>query len=415
MSLKTVTDIPPPEMPLRNDVVKMSQAISVYFNELVYEMKRRGEDVVTLSLGEAFFDIPMMDFSKLDFAKGCHYSDSLGLPELRSRLASYYRDKFDAAVSGTDDLLISAGSKPLIYMIMLGLVEVGEEILIPEPAWVSYSEQARMVGATPKFIPYNCPVDSFSHYFNLKTRMLIINNPNNPAGRLYSEADLNLIYNLCRPRGIYVLVDEVYNDFILDDQFCSMIKIVPNKDGVIVTNSLSKNMGISGWRIGYAIATPMVIKTLLKINQHLITCAPTLLLQYCAKYFDELLGITLPQVQDVVKKRTKVDEMLKKLGISRVSGSSTFYFFVNLGAYEGTSMQFALSLLLEHNIAVVPGSAYGHSTDRFVRLSVGAESLERVWESLLIIKRHIETKEYDHEKIIERLVDYNIDPNLVAK
>jgi aspartate/methionine/tyrosine aminotransferase len=186
--------------------------------------------------------------------------------------------------------------------------------------------------------------------------------------------------------------------------------VVPDKDGIVVVNSLSKNMGISGWRIGYVIASPPVIKSLLKVNQHLITCAPTILLQYCSRYFDDIISVTLPQVREVVKKRARVALMMDDLGLARLPGGTTFYFFVSIGDYSGTSMEFALSLLLEYNIAVVPGSAYGASTDRFIRVSIGTESEERIWEALIIIKRHIKTHRYDAESTARRLAAMGISP-----
>ena len=124
---------------------------------------------------------------------------------------------------------------------MQAVIEPGEEVIIHEPAWLSYPEQARLVGAEVKFIPFDIPCTQFDKYFNHRTRMLIINNPNNPAGRIYSAEELIDLYQQCRKRGIYFLVDEAYSDFVLDDSFQSMAKLVPDHDGVVVVNSLSKN------------------------------------------------------------------------------------------------------------------------------------------------------------------------------
>ena len=392
-----------PAMGLRQSIATSPQAISIYFNQIVYDLRRKGEDVTTLSLGEAFFDIPIFDFYKLDYTKGYHYSDSQGLPELRAKLASYYTKEYGATVDSDKELLISAGSKPLIFMAMLSVMEAGDEVIIHEPAWLSYPEQASLAGLTCGYIPFNCPVESFHKHFSSKTRMLIVNNPNNPAGKLYSRDELLSLYDQCRSRGIYVMVDEAYSDFVVDSSFTSMATVVPNKDGVIIVNSLSKNMGISGWRIGYIISSENVIQTVLKVNQHLITCAPTILLQYCTKYFEEIISVTLPQVRDVVDKRKRVEKMISDLGMVCLPGGTTFYFFVSIQGYSGTSLEFSLSLLLEEKISVVPGSAYGKSTDRFVRISIGTESEERIWEALVVIRRHIEKHKYDQFSIESRL------------
>jgi aspartate aminotransferase/aminotransferase len=401
-----------PSMRLSAAIERIPEALSIYFNELVYDLKRAGEDVVVLSLGEAFFDIPLFDFHKLDVSKSYHYSDSRGIPELRTKIADYYQHHYGAPVNADTELLISAGSKPLIYMALVCVLDPGDEILMHEPAWLSYQEHARLIGATPKFIPYDSPVEKFGDYFTPKTRALIINNPNNPAGRLYSRMDLEGIYEACRSRGIFLMIDEAYSDFVLDEEFVSLAEVVPDKDGIIIVNSLSKNMGMSGWRIGYLISNPAFVDAVLKMNQHIITCAPTILLYYCATYFDQIIGITLPQVREVVSKRARVAEMMDQLSLQRLGGGTTFYFFVDIGSFPGTSEEFAEKLLFERSIAVVPGSAYGTSTDRFIRVSIGSESEERIWDALQVIQAQTRLRELDREalrqKIDERIAQFRI-------
>lgn len=364
-------------MPLSNRVREIPEALSVYFNQLVYDLRRQQHDIITLSLGESFFEIPYFGFRNLDFNRGYHYSDTRGLPVLRERIAHYYRSRYAAPISA-EDILISAGSKVIIFMCMQAVVEPGEVVLIHEPAWLSYREQAHLVGADVRFIPFDLPCADFQVHFGERTRMLILNNPNNPAGRIYKREELLGLYHQCRSRGIYLLVDEAYSDFVLDDAFHSMAKLVPDRDGVIIINSLSKNMGMSGWRIGYVIAEPRLRSALLKLNQHLITCAPTILMQYLAEYFDNILVHTLPQVRAVVEKRERIACRMDEIGLRYLPGSATFYFFVGVGDYSGSVHDLALHLLLEKGISVVPGSAYGATTERFVRVSIGTESEERI-------------------------------------
>lgn len=398
----------PPAMTFSRRVDGIPQALSIYINQLVYDLKRRGHDIVTLSLGEAFFDIPLFDFKKLDINKCYHYSDSRGIPELRAKIADYYQRHYAAPVDSDRELLITAGSKPAIFMAMQATLDPGDEVLIHEPAWLSYPDQARLVGAQPRFIPYDAPVDTFARYIGPRTRMLVINNPNNPAGRLYRRDELLSLYALCRARGIYILVDEAYSDFVIDEPFHSMAALVPDKDGIIVVNSLSKNMGMSGWRVGYAIGAPPLIERMLKLNQHIITCAPSILVHYLAQYFDRITAITLPQVREVVEKRRRVAGMIDGAGLQRLDGSSTFYFFVGLGDFPGSSLDFALLMLLTKGIAVVPGSAYGDSTSRFVRVSIGTESEERIHDVLLIMKDTISARSFDAATVRDKLAAFGL-------
>ena len=361
------------------------EALSVYFNQLVYQLRRKGRDVVALSLGEAFFSIPAMSFENLDFDRGYHYSDSQGLPELREKIAEFYKTQYGGSVDPDTQVLISAGSKPIIYMCMLALLNPGDEILIQEPAWVSYQEQARLADADVRFIGFDVPVSDFGDHFGPKTKMLIINNPNNPAGRVYTKEELAHLHDVCRRNEAFLLVDEAYSDFAPDGTFHCLASVAPEFDFAVTVNSLSKNMGMSGWRVGYVLAHEEVIKGLLKINQHLITCAPTILLQYMARYFEDVLSHTLPQVAEVVRKRERVQQMCDQLGLRYLAGSATFYFFVDVDEFDGDIHDLALWLLIEKNIAVVPGSAYGATTSRFIRVSIGTESEERIQAALRTI------------------------------
>ena len=395
MSIK----IDKPVMQLSDKVQAIPEALSVYMNNVVYAMKRKGDSIKVLSLGEAFFDIPMFSFENIDFRQGYHYSESRGMLELRELISRYYKKQYDAIIDCEKELLISAGSKPLIYMAFQAVLNPGDEVLIHEPAWLSYPEEVKLADGVPAFIPYDCAVSEFPQYFTEKTRMLVINNPNNPAGRVYSRQELEAIYQFCRPRGIYVMVDEAYSDFVTDDSFVSMARIVPDKDGIIIVNSLSKNLGISGWRVGYVISESEVIYNILKLNQHLITCPSSILLLYLIKYFDQLINITLPQAREAVQKRAEAVEFMKAIGMKPLDGTATFYTFVDIGQYKYNSLDLALYLLFKYHISVVPGLAYGKSTERFIRIGIGAEPMEDIKEALKVIKNVISEDEFDNEVI----------------
>lgn len=378
-----------PDMPLSRRVKGIPEALSIYINQLVYDQKRKGEDPTVLSLGEAFFDVPWFGFDKSDIEKGNHYSDSRGIPELRKKLAAFYERTYAAPVDADRELLITAGSKVAIFMAMQAVLDPGDEILIVEPAWLSYQEQARLLGAEPRFIEYSQPLERIDECFTPKAKMLILNNPNNPSGRVYTADELRRAYELCRARGIRILIDEAYSDFLIDGRFQSLASIVPDKDGIIVVNSVSKNMGISGWRVGYLIAERLFVDQVLKINQHLITCASSVLLYYLARHFDEIIAATVPQARLIAEKRRRVEAMLKRLGLQYLPGSATFYFFVSIESFGGSDLEFSLSMLLEDGVSVVPGSAYGESTSRFVRLSIGTEPEEKIERALERLKLRI--------------------------
>ena len=363
-----------------------SEALSIKYNTEVYEKQRRGEDVIVLSLGEAFFDLPLFSFDNLPYPKIYHYSHSRGIPELRQKLSRYFFETYDVSYDYEKEILITAGSKIAIYMCLMAILNPKDEVLVYEPAWVSFTEQIRLAYGIPVHIPYDETIYNFEKYITDKTKMIIINNPNNPTGKVYSLEELSYLYQLAKKYKLYVLSDEAYSDFVIDqNEFISFANLDTEKKHTIVINSISKNFGISGWRLGYVITNPNLISELLKINQHLITCPPTILEYYVDKYFDEIISITKPQIKDLTLKRKQIMDYMNSLSLEFLPGTTTFYFFVSISKSKLNSEEFCWKLLQEHHISTVPGIGYGKSCDKFIRVSIGSESIERVKKGLKII------------------------------
>lgn len=363
-----------------------SEAVSIRYNNKVYELQRQGHDVTVLSLGEAFFDLPLFPFDQLPLEKIYHYSHSRGLPELREALARTYAEKYQVPVDPARELLVSAGSKAAIHMAFMTILDRDDEVLIPEPAWVSYPEQVKLCGARPIGVPYSIDTFHLEQYVTPRTRAIVINTPHNPTGRVYSTAELEYLLDLARRRNLWILSDEAYSEFTADDSFVSLGRLDPRKKHVILFNSISKNHGISGWRIGYVIAAPEVINRILKINQHLITCPPTILCHYVARYYDRILAITRPQIRAVVGKRRRLLQHMDALGMTYLPGDSTFYIFASIAPSALGSEAFCTRLLEERLVSAVPGIGYGASCDRFIRVSVGTTSMEKLRRGLDTIK-----------------------------
>jgi aspartate aminotransferase/aminotransferase len=355
------------------------EAMSIKYNNRVYEKKRRGEDVITLSLGEAYFDIPLFRFDDLPVPNLYHYSHSRGIPELRTLLADYYGSRFGVPINPDTELVITAGSKIALHMTFMAILDPGDEVLIQEPAWVSYTEQVRLCHGKPVSIPYYATVDEYKKYVTPRTRAIVVNNPNNPSGHLYTADEWRELHRLAEEHDLYIVSDEAYSDYVLQEgDFISAAAYDHAKAHTIVCNTLSKNYGMSGWRIGYVFTNEKTLFQILKVNQHLITCPATVLEMYMAKHFHEVLGITAPQNRAVVEKRQAVAAILDEFGLGYLPGEGTFYLFVSTGESTLGSEEFCTRLADERGVSVVPGVGYGQSCDGFVRLSVGSESLERI-------------------------------------
>jgi len=371
-------------------VVEASEAMSVKYNTMVYELQQRGKHVVVMSLGEAYFDIPMVPMEELAQPDVHHYSHSRGLLDLRRKLADYFRTEYGVDFDPDQQVIVTAGSKAAIHMTFMSILNPGDEVIYSEPAWVSYPEQIRLCYATPVGLPYEKSVYDFEEFVTSKTKAIVINNPNNPRGQVLDRKELEHVLKLARKYDLWVLSDEAYSDFLMDDSFISLAALDPDKKHAVVFNSMSKNYGISGWRIGYVIANKELISNVLKVNQHLITCPATILQHYLARNFHRRLEITKPQIRDVVCKRKQVAAYMDQIGLTYLPGTATFYLFVSIAPSKLGSEAFCTRLLQDESVCVVPGIGYGKSCDAFIRVSVGAASFEEIQYGLGKIKELID-------------------------
>ena len=361
-------------MPRHSSVVDRGvEAMSIRFNTRVYELRRQGIPVTVLSLGEAFFDIPLQPFDDLPMPDGYHYSDSRGLPGLREVLTARYRKAFGAELDASSQMLITAGSKAAIHFALQAVLDPGNEVLMRQPCWVSYPEQVRLLHGVPVMLPPAASWRDFEASITDQTRAMIVCNPDNPRGLVSSPRDLRWLIDLARAHDVYLLVDEAYSDFVPGGGFQSAAGLDPSLEHVIVVNSVSKNLGMSGWRIGYVISNSGLIDRVLKINQHVVTCPPTILQHYLIRHHDTIVAQAQPQVRDVVERRNRIAAAAQEMGLRVLPGDATFYMFVSTAPSSLDSVTFATRLLEEERICVVPGVGYGPDCDGWVRVSVGTE------------------------------------------
>jgi len=342
-----------------------------------------------LSLGGDFLKIPMYPLKDIDFETGCHYSSSLGLPELRKKISQYYYRKYNVSSDYKTEVLISAGSKVIIYMTLLSLLNPLDEVIIFEPAWVSYMRQVQLCNGIPVMIPHYEGIKDLKKYITRKTKVIIVNSPNNPSGKVCSKAELKELFNFAKKQGIYIISDEAYSDFVSKEPFISMGVIDKKKELTFIVNSLSKSLGICGWRIGYVIANHKHLKSIFKINQHLITCPTTLIELYLIKYFDKLVKIVEPQIKKVMRTRGVIAKYMDKIELKYFPGTGTFYFLVSIEDSKLGSKEFSLELLNKYGISTVPGVGCGMSVKKFLRISICAESITRIKKALVVIHQLI--------------------------
>jgi len=228
-------------------VEDVATAMSIKFNNFGNAMKAAGEDVTICSFGEAFFDIPLYPFDTLPFPELYHYSDSRGLIGLREKLGAYYHTQYGVPVDAASEILVTAGSKLGVHMSFMALLEPGDEVVVPEPAWVSYSEQVRLCHGNPVMVPRDVPVAELGRWVTPRTRALVISSPHNPTGKVFSRDEIRQLHQIATEHGLYLISDEAYSDFVTEDEpFVSCGVDDPEKEHTIICNTMSKNYGMSG-------------------------------------------------------------------------------------------------------------------------------------------------------------------------
>ncbi|MBY0358802.1 MAG: pyridoxal phosphate-dependent aminotransferase [Candidatus Obscuribacterales bacterium] len=367
------------------------EAMSIKYNNRVYEMKQEGHDVITLSFGEAYFDVPLFSFDDLPFPGVYHYSHSRGIGGLREKLAKYYGDRYGVPINPSSEIMLTSGSKAAIFMSLLAIVDPGDEVIVHEPTWVSYTEHLKMCRGVAVSAPHTDSIFDLGKHVTSKTKAIVICNPNNPTGYTISEKEMLYLHELCQKHDLYLIADEAYSDYFLNPKdFVSAGFHDPEKKHTIVCNSMSKNFGISGWRIGYVITNEKLLNQILKVNQHLITCPATILEYYLDKHFDEIIRLTESQIKDVVYKRMKIVKHLDELGLQYMKGDATFYIFISIENSSLNSGAFSDRLLEEYKVSTVPGYGFGATCDKHIRISVGAEPVERIIDGLAKVKQLID-------------------------
>ncbi len=332
------------------------------------ELRKRGERVIGFGAGEPDLKPPeILKECVIRALKEGHdkYLPSAGIRELRELLSYSYQRR--GVNYGPEDLVITGGAKLGIFLVLLALIEEGDEVLIPSPYWVSYPVMVKLCGGIPKFIDlkeeegFKLTYEKFLEKVSPKTKLLIVNSPNNPTGALYDREELLKIVGFCKERGIWVLSDECYENFVYEGDFFNLAKGF--EENVITVSSFSKSFSVTGWRLGYIGAKGEIVKKLLSLNSQTLSNA-TSFLQYAFYYFlkeEEEVKKYLEEVKRTFKRRRDlVVSLLSEIeGISFVKPEGAFYVFPDLSRYYEDDLTLSELLLEKEKVALVPGTPFG--------------------------------------------------------
>ncbi len=380
--------------PLSQTIVNIKPSGIRKFFDLASERK----DTISLGVGEPDFDTPwhIRDEGIYSLEKGkTFYTSNSGLLELRNEICEYYRRRFDVSYEPKKETIITVGGSEAIDIALRAMVDPGDEVIVPQPSYVSYEPCAILAGAKPVIIElknkdqFRLTAKELEEAITDKTKILILPFPNNPTGAIMEKEDLEKIAKICIEKDIFVLSDEIYAELTFKNDHVTIASIPGMKERTIVINGFSKAYAMTGWRLGYALGPEEIIAQMTKIHQFAIMCAPTTS-QYAAVEALRNGDDDVKMMRESYDQRRKfLMNAFREMDLPCFEPFGAFYTFPDIREFNMTSEEFAFALLDAQNVAVVPGTAFGDSGEGFLRISY-AYSLEKLKLAMKRISLFIE-------------------------
>jgi aspartate aminotransferase len=362
-----------PNPVIASRVQRIPESATMKIADTAAKLRSEGRDIISFSLGEPDFETPenIRKAAKTALDRGeTHYTQGSGILELREAIAEKLKNENNLDVR-PDDVLVTPGAKQAIFEAICTLIERGDEVLLLDPAWVSYEAIVKFAGGKPVMVPvseqdgYVPPVDLQS-YITRDTKLLILNTPCNPTGAVYGKNAIKTVAEMAEDYGIFVLSDEVYEKIIYGAKHHSIGSLIPG--GTITINGFSKAYAMTGWRLGYATAAAPILQGMLKIQQHSVSNATSFVQRAGVEALRGDQGAVRAMVTEFEKRRNLMIDGLYKMGIQCARPRGAFYAFAKVSQF-GSSVEVAEKLLQEALVAVTPGSAFGPNGEGYVRLS----------------------------------------------
>ena len=379
--------------PLADTIVNIKPSGIRKFFDLVSEMK----DAISLGVGEPDFDTPwhIRDEGIYSLERGrTFYTSNAGLKELKEEIANYLRRRVHVDYDDRHEVLVTVGGSEAIDMAMRVMLNPGEEVLIPQPSYVSYEPCTIMAGGKPVIIELKAenefrltPEELLEHITD-KTKLLVLPFPNNPTGAIMEQKDLEAIAKVIIEKDLYVLSDEIYSELTYKEDHVSIASIPGMQERTILINGFSK-AAMTGWRLGYACGPRKIIEQMTKLHQYAIMCAPTTS-QYAAVEALRNGDDDVAMMREAYNQRRRyLVHAFKEMGLECFEPYGAFYIFPCIKEFGMTSEEFASRFLMEEKVAVVPGTAFGNCGEGFLRISY-AYSLENLKEALGRMQKFID-------------------------
>ena len=379
---------------------EIKESLTLKFAQAAAERRKRGLPIIPLGLGEPDFEVPtpiIESAVEVLRNKRTGYSDSMGIYPLRQKL-SYKLKKENSINCSPDNLLVTAGAKQAFQLVCMAILEPGDEAVVINPSFVSFIPQIYIAEPLCKVVTVNINKTDFSvdlqhvrDSITSRTKILIINSPNNPAGYVLNESFLTGVYNLAEKSGFYIISDEIYEKLIFSHKrHFSIGSLEPEPARVITINGFSKSHAMTGWRLGYACFPIRLSPKLLKLQQHINTNTCTFIQQAVEQAFDIDQNYLIEYNRVLLRRAERIVELISKIdNVSLVSPDAGFFAFLNISGLGLDSNTFCSKLIEETGVATTPGIAFGSSWDDHVRLSF-ATTEENLEMGLDLIRNYIQ-------------------------
>lgn len=372
--------------PLSKKIVDIQPSGIRKFFDVANEMK----DAISLGVGEPDFDTPwrIREEGIFSLERGkTFYTSNAGLKELREEICRYLERKIHVAYDPLKETLITVGGSEAIDIGLRCMLDPGDEVLIPQPSYVSYLPCTIMADGNPVVVPlqyeneFKLTVEDLEKYTTPKTKVLIMPFPNNPTGSIMTKEDLEPVAEFVKEHDLFVMSDEIYSELTYKTEHVSIASLPGMRERTLVINGFSKGFAMTGWRLGYCCGPEVLIEQMTKLHQFAIMCAPTTS-QYAAV---EGLRNCEDEVAEMRKsydqRRRFLMHEFARMGLECFEPFGAFYVFPSIQEFHMSSEEFATRLLEEEKVAVVPGTAFGGCGEGFLRISY-AYSLEDLKEAL---------------------------------
>ena len=379
--------------PLSKKVVEIKPSGIRKFFDIVSDMK----DAISLGVGEPDFDTPwhIREEGIYSLEKGrTIYTSNAGLKDLKLEIANYLSRKCHVMYHPDSEILVTVGGSEAIDVGLRAMLDPGDEVLIPQPSYVSYLPCVTLADGVPVIIElkeeneFRLTKEELLAAITDRTKVLIMPFPNNPTGAVMREEDLREIAEVVIEKDLFVISDEIYSELTYGANHVSIAAMPGMQERTILINGFSKSYAMTGWRLGYAAGPAEIIKQMIKIHQFAIMCAPTTS-QYAAVEALKNGDGDVEMMRDAYDKRRRyLVHELRRIGLPCFEPYGAFYVFPSIQGFGMTSDEFATRLLMEEKVAVVPGTAFGDCGEGFLRISY-AYSIENLKKALERIERFV--------------------------